>query len=167
MPASHYYAHTVYASSLASSVLSVQNVPETVLSDKIAQDEFEGEKLAHHNFEGESSLEATTTLKNDSPALIAELIKQEFPKDPIMLRVADCESIGLRHYVNGEVLRGEQVKEDIGLFQINETYWLEKAQAKELDIYELEGNIKMAGVILKEQGLNAWIHSRNCWLKNI
>ena len=131
---------------LAFSVLEVKETP--YLSDK------DNEKVAKDDKEGESS-----------PSGIKELIQREFGKEwRVMYEVARCEST-LRHYVNGEVLRGEQVKEDVGLFQINETYWLEKSRKLGIDIYDLEGNIKMARYIYEHGGLNHWSASAPCWLK--
>ena len=130
----------------------------------IASEEFKGENTAYHDFDTQSSPEATGGLKNDNLTLIKGLIKQYFPDEPLMLKIADCES-SLIHYENGKVLRGRTTP-DFGLFQINEL-WLPKAEAMGIDIYDLEGNIKMAKFIYDTQGLSAWSASfKNCW-KNI
>jgi len=128
------------------------------------QGEFESENNEKDEEGDGSTSGGIVGLKNDSVAGIKGLIKQYFPKEPLMVKIAECESIGLRHYVNGEVLRGEIVKEDVGLFQINETYWLKKSLELGIDIYDLEGNIKMARHIYDTQGLAAWSASfKNCW----
>jgi len=150
-------------STLASSALVVDIVPE-IPPFKIVQGAFEGKNNKRDEEGDESASGGIVELKNDSVAGIKGLIKQYFPKEPLMVKIADCESIGLRHYVNGEVLRGEIVKEDVGLFQINETYWLKKSLELGIDIYDLEGNIKMARHIYDTQGLSAWSASfKNCW----
>jgi len=140
------YIAEAKTNSLASSYLIMEKVPETVLS-------------------AEEEITLKAEIRQDPPKNeIMAIIKKAFPKEPLMLKVADCESIGLRHYINGKVLRGEVVKEDVGLFQINETYWLKKSLELGIDIYDLEGNIKMARYIYDTQGLSAWSASfRNCW----
>lgn len=96
---------------------------------------------------------------------VEERILKEFPEHPSMLEVARCES-GVRQYdSNGNVIRGNDNPNDVGLFQINEDYWLEEAQKQGINIYTLEGNIEMAKVILSQQGISAWNWSKHCWLK--
>lgn len=146
------------ASSLNESVLKAEKVPD------IAIDENEGKSASEAIVE---RMAGVVKLKQDPPKQeIVKMIKKHFPDEPLAIKIADCESIGLRHYVKGEVLRGELVKEDVGLFQINETYWLEKSKKLGIDIYDLEGNIKMARHIYDTQGLSAWSASfKNCWKK--
>lgn len=183
LPASPNQPNYIYiaeakTNSLASSVLRVENVPETTEAEpalKIAPDENKGENTERDDFDTSEGLRGITGRENGLPAPkqdptkqeIVEMIKKVFPDEPLMLKIAECESVGLRHYVKGEVLRGEAVKEDRGLFQINETYWLKKSLELEIDIYDLDGNIKMARHIYDTQGLSAWSASfKNCW-KNL
>ena len=175
MPASHYYAHTVYASSLASSVLSVQNVPETVLSDKIAQDEFEGEDIAQDDFDPQSSPEAIVGLKNDVVASdedtagslynelgrkeeITRLIQREFGVEWVVaLTVARCES-ELKPKAKNKHSTAK------GIFQILDGTW--KHFKCEGDPLNAEDNIVCGVKILEGQKLAAWSESFSCW-KNI
>jgi cytochrome c556 len=81
----------------------------------------------------------------------------------IMVRIAKCES-GLRQFdSNGDVLRGKVNPQDVGMFQINEKYHLEKAKELGYDIYTTEGNIKMAAYIYLTEGAKAWSASSKCW----
>lgn len=81
----------------------------------------------------------------------------------LLLKIAQCES-GLRQFdEKGEVLRGKVNPSDIGVFQINEKYWLEQSQKLNFDIYSEEGNVKMAVWIFKKYGESPWLWSFQCW----
>lgn len=83
----------------------------------------------------------------------------------VLERIAKCESNNQHFDENGEVLRGVQVKEDIGRWQINTRYWGEKAEELGIDIFDEEGNRAMAEYILKTVGTKAWYPSKHCWSK--
>ena len=103
---------------------------------------------------------------HNRPVDIYSLIRHEFPHQPIMVEVARCES-GMRQFKGGEVIKNTANRNgtvDYGVFQINSIH-LPTAQKLGIDIMTLEGNIEMAKVILKSQGLNAWNPSRHCWGK--
>lgn len=90
------------------------------------------------------------------------LIERHFGVGSFMVDIARCES-GLQQFnKDGTVLRGRITPKDIGLFQINEHYWLEESERIGLDIYSIDGNIKMAEHILKTQGRTAWAWSAHC-----
>lgn len=80
--------------------------------------------------------------------------------------VAHCES-GIRQFDDDSVLRGRINPLDIGVFQINEPYWLESAEKLGYDIHTIEGNIDMALWLYKNQGLNPWYLSKPCWKNKI
>ena len=93
---------------------------------------------------------------------IKQRVLNAFPEHPEMVKVAKCES-GLKQFnLNGSVIRGVENPRDVGLFQINEHYWLAEAQKLGINIYSLEGNIEMAKVILEQQGISAWHWSSHC-----
>lgn len=93
-----------------------------------------------------------------------EIIKKEFPKDPIMVNVARCES-GFRQFnPDGTVLISRTA--DWGIFQINQVNHRTMSKLG-IDISTLEGNIEGTQYILKTQGLNAWKNSSHCWLPHI
>lgn len=99
---------------------------------------------------------------------------------PIALnRVSDCES-GLRnkdgsaiegsarHYTEeGTVIIGgytdPQFGLDIGMYQINTKFHLERAEELGIDIFTEEGNTKYARILYRESGTQSWIASRACW----
>lgn len=79
------------------------------------------------------------------------------------LNIAMCES-SLRHYGdNGLALRGLRNPDDIGIFQINEKYHLEKSQELGFDIKTPEGNINYAMWLMKNEGIKHWNYSKPCW----
>ena len=80
-----------------------------------------------------------------------------------MLAIAQCES-GVRQFEkSGDVLRGRINRKDVGIFQINEKYHLEKSQTLGYDIYSVAGNIQYAIYLLKFYGTQPWSASASCW----
>ena len=78
-------------------------------------------------------------------------------------RVAFAES-GFRQFdSNGDVLRGTLNEKDIGIFQVSETYWLEKSLELGYDIYTVNGNIEMAVWIYNNYGTQPWAWSKKGW----
>jgi len=82
---------------------------------------------------------------------------------PILVRIAECESGSRQFDEHGRVVRGEVNPKDVGLFQINEHYWLEPAQELGHDIYTEEGNTAMALHIYELEGTQPWAASKACW----
>lgn len=88
--------------------------------------------------------------------------REEFKEIPALLDVAFCEST-LRHYdKDGNVLRGREVKADIGLMQINETFHREAAEKLGLNIDLVDDNIAYAKVLYLKNGLRDWKASWPC-----
>lgn len=165
MPKSNNIANIVEAKTYLE-VEDIPHLPEDYvldITDTITDNK--GQPIGQAENNKEISQNLSDSKVDPSKTQISEMIKKAFPNDPVMLKVASCESVGLRHYVNGEVLRGEQVKEDTGLFQVNLTYWGKELKKKGIDPLDIEGNIKAARYIYEKQGLNAWSASANCWLK--
>ncbi len=80
-----------------------------------------------------------------------------------VLAIARCES-EIRQFNNdGSLLRGRTTPRDVGIFQINEGYHLEKSRQLGFDIYTTEGNIAYAMWLMKEEGTKHWNWSKNCW----
>ena len=77
--------------------------------------------------------------------------------------IAFCESTYRQYASNGQVLRGIENSKDVGLFQINEKYHLDKSREMGYDIYSLEGNIDYAMELLKKDGSRHWSASKPCW----
>ncbi len=78
--------------------------------------------------------------------------------------IAFCESTSRQFARDGDVLRGKKNPNDLGLFQINQKYHLEKSRELGFDIRTTEGNIDYAMWLLKHEGSRHWRSSKNCWL---
>lgn len=75
--------------------------------------------------------------------------------------IALCES-GNTHYRGNYVIRGEQVNEDLGKFQINPTYHSEEARSMNIDLYTEEGNEQFARHLFERDGIRHWSASEKC-----
>lgn len=79
------------------------------------------------------------------------------------LSIAMCES-SLRQYdSNGNSLRGIENSNDVGVFQINEKYHLEKSRELGYNINTVEGNVGYAMWLMKKEGTKHWNYSKPCW----
>lgn len=86
-----------------------------------------------------------------------------------LVPVCACESQGdpfktPTHWdIDGQVLRGRINPQDIGMCQIHAPIWEPVAIKLGFNIYEEQGNIKMANHIYDTQGLAPWKWSEHCW----
>jgi hypothetical protein len=90
-------------------------------------------------------------------------VKNYFADTPILAEIARCESNYRQYTVNGKVLRGRQVSQDVGLMQINETYHLSASKKLGYDIYTVEGNLGYGKYLYEKQGVQPWSASAPCW----
>jgi len=107
------------------------------------------------------------------------LIGTEYKKKEYtnLQRVADCESgirnadgsavpFSARQYDDdGSVVHGNAgtiVGEDIGAWQINTYFHLERARSLGIDIYSESGNERYAKILFHEAGGAPWSASRSC-----
>ena len=98
---------------------------------------------------------------------IEEYVRAYFADAPIMAEIAACES-KFRHFgKNGSVLRGEIVREDIGVMQVNEYYHKKTAQKLGLDLYSIEGNVTYARYLFEKEGTTPWLSSSKCWNRHL
>jgi hypothetical protein len=82
------------------------------------------------------------------------------------LKIAKCESeFHQYNSSNGEVYRGEVNPADVGVFQINEKYHLERSESLGLDIHKTHDNIEYAMWLMKKEGNRHWNWSKPCWGK--
>jgi len=79
------------------------------------------------------------------------------------LRIAKCESDFHQFDENGNVARGKVNPSDVGVFQINEKYHLDRSQNLDLDIHTTKGNIEYAMWLMKKEGTKHWNWSKPCW----
>ena len=94
---------------------------------------------------------------------VEDVVKDYFKDIPILAKVAKCESRYRQTDANGEILRGETNKFDVGVMQINEKYHLERAKGMDLNIYTLGGNLEYARNLYDVSGTAPWSASKACW----
>ncbi len=122
----------------------------------------------------EAQIEATQTVPNTelkqldkTQANLSDLITEKAINQGVNAKLANsiafCESTYRQFEDTGESLRGNQNRLDVGLFQINEKYHLEKSQELGFDIYTTEGNIDYALWLIKNEGEQHWKWSQHCW----
>jgi hypothetical protein len=99
--------------------------------------------------------------------MIVEISEERGVRTNVALAIAQCESTHRQYNEQGEVLRGRENSQDVGVFQINEKYHLEASRSLGLDIYSTEGNIRYAMYLLENQGRAPWIHSKPCWAPKV
>jgi len=87
---------------------------------------------------------------------VQEYIKTEYADTPILIAIAQCESNFRQFNPDGSVVRGKVDSHDVGVMQINETYWLDKSKSLGDDIYTAEGNAAYAKYLYAKQGTDPW-----------
>lgn len=102
---------------------------------------------------------ATTTDRR----AVEEYIKTEYADTPILIAIAQCESDFRQFNPDGTVIRGKVDSHDVGVMQINETYWLDKSKSLGDDIYTVKGNLDYAKYLYAKQGTDPWSSSQKCW----
>lgn len=90
-------------------------------------------------------------------------VRQYFSDIPILVEIAECESRFRQYDHNGDVLHGEENRQDIGVMQINERFHLEDSINLGLDIYSLNGNLAYARHLYEKFGVAPWKYSKKCW----
>lgn len=81
----------------------------------------------------------------------------------VALDIARCESRLQQYHEDGSLVRGRKNRRDVGVFQINEKYHLERSRAEGFDIYTTVGNIGYAMWLMGRDGNRHWRWSENCW----
>lgn len=111
-----------------------------------------------------ASTEATTTQGAVMDrAAVEDYIKTQFADTPILIAVAQCESNFRQFNPDGTVVRGQVDSHDVGVMQINETYWLGKSKSLGDDIYSVAGNVAYAKYLYNKEGTDPWNSSAKCW----
>lgn len=110
-----------------------------------------------------SRIDGQTNVKIPTSAELEKKAKAYFKDDPILVDIARCESRFRQLDKNGNILRGEINKGDLGLMQINEYYHADKAKELGLDLKTVEGNMAYAKYLYNHEGAQPWISSSKCW----
>lgn len=96
---------------------------------------------------------------------VREYVQTYFADEPIMADIAQCESHFRQFNSDGNVYRGKENNQDVGVMQINEHYHLNTTQKMDIDIYTLEGNVTYARYLYEKEGTAPWASSQPCWGK--
>jgi hypothetical protein len=87
------------------------------------------------------------------------------PFPPMLQKICNAESGGKQFLPNGNVVRGKVTPDDVGICQIHESLWEDKARALGYDIYTLQGNEDMALYLFNNYGVQPWSASQPIWSK--
>ena len=112
-----------------------------------------------------SKIEERATTSIPTRKELEKLAKAYFKDDPILVDIARCESQFRQLDKNGNILRGEKNKGDLGLMQINEYYHAETAEKLGFDLKNVEGNMAYAKYLYNKEGGQPWVSSSKCWNK--
>ena len=106
---------------------------------------------------------ATEVREYTIPELIQEMSTHYGVDGALALEIARCESRLQQVREDGSLVRGRKNPADVGVFQINEKYHLERSRAEGFDIYTPAGNIGYAMWLMARNGNRDWHWSENCW----
>jgi hypothetical protein len=109
---------------------------------------------------------ATALTSMPQSQTVEEYVRAYFADEPLLADIAGCESHFRQYDKKGSVLRGESVREDVGLMQINETYHKDIADELGLDLNTMQGNLAYGRYLYEKQGSVPWNSSKACWGKS-
>ena len=109
-----------------------------------------------------NGISETTFTFGESPT-VEEYVRIYFRDIPVMTKVAECESRFRQFNKYGDILRGEENFQDVGVMQVNERYHLETADKLGHNLYTLDGNLAYARYLYKKEGTTPWQSSAICW----
>ncbi|MFA5877125.1 MAG: hypothetical protein WC880_02050 [Candidatus Paceibacterota bacterium] len=110
-----------------------------------------------------TALSTTTNPQGPKVETLGQYVKQYYADTPILADIAWCES-RIRHVdKEGDILRGVVNPKDIGVMQINTKYHEEQAEAMNLDLHTLDGNLAYAKRLYEKEGTKPWASSKACW----
>lgn len=106
----------------------------------------------------------TTPTKNvHNRTEVEALVRANFSDTPIMISIARCETTFRQFADSGNVFRGGDDNNMIGIFQINGNLHRSIALSRGYNIDEIAGNIGYAKYLYSKQGTSPWLASFPCW----
>jgi hypothetical protein len=99
------------------------------------------------------------------PITLESYVREYFAETPILVEIAKCESRFRQFGKDGNVLRGEVNKSDLGLLQVNKYYHGERAEDLGFDLMTVDGNLAYAKYLYDKEGTTPWNASKKCWDK--
>lgn len=91
------------------------------------------------------------------------IVRSYFADIPVMIEVARCESTFRHELSDGSILQGRVDPADTGVMQINKRYHLDTANAMDLNLDDIYGNMAYARYLYENQGTQPWSASMPCW----
>ena len=111
-------------------------------------------------------LYSTSTVSAEMPQIVHVKDVRDFP--PALQAICQAESGGKQFRDDkGHVVRGHITPDDIGICQIHEPLWNDKARDLGFDIYTEQGNKDMALWLFDHQGTEPWNSSKAAWLPKL
>lgn len=154
------HIYIAQASSLNDAVLRVVEIPhppeKSFLSDEKTEEVVRGDFDIQMQPIAVSVENSGDIEPNQDPTKqeIAKMIKKAFPDEPLMLKIAICES-------ELEPKAKNKHSTAKGIFQILDGTW--KHFKCKGDPFNAEDNISCGKKVLDGQGLSAWSESFSCW----
>lgn len=108
-------------------------------------------------------LDTDTSFNPKDSRQVETLTRLYFRDIPILAEIAECESHFRQYTKNGNLIRGEVNKGDIGVMQVNEHYHREDAEELGYDIDTIGGNLSYARYLYDKYGTKPWNSSAKCW----
>jgi hypothetical protein len=152
-----FVATVTMSDSLVPTVASTSNNEVAIVTETVVDTKTEAPKI-----------EAPKVKVKDSNKILTTKAQVEvyFKDTPILAEIAFCESRTRQFDEYGNVLRGVQNSQDVGVMQINEKYHLATSQKLGINIYTLEGNMAYGKYLYNTQGTKPWNYSSGCWGKH-
>lgn len=120
------------------------------------------QNLPHTN---EQKAKISIEVPNEAkPRNTEEIVKEYFKNTPLLAHISYCESRFTQFDKNGEIFRGRQNPDDVGVMQINTKYHLKESKKLGMDIYTLKGNLEYGKYLYEHQGSAPWNASSPCWI---
>jgi hypothetical protein len=92
-----------------------------------------------------------------------QIVRSYFEDIPVMIQIARCESTFRHTLEDGSVLKGRVDPADTGVMQINKRYHEKTATTMNLDLNDIQENMKYARFLYETQGTQPWSASSPCW----
>ena len=110
---------------------------------------------------GAAVLMAAATMAEAGPS-VEKQVRQYFASYPVLINIAKCESRMRQYDEKGRVLKNPSSSAS-GVMQIMLSYHRKPAARLGLDLHTLDGNLRYALHLYKQEGTRPWNASRHCW----
>ncbi len=105
----------------------------------------------------------STSAPVTAPKTVKERVNEFFKEDPIMVKIAWCESRFRQYDKDGNLFRGIVNNHDVGVMQINTDYHADEALKLGMDLTTIDGNMAYAKRLYDREGTTPWLSSSPCW----